>query len=101
MTSRHHPVRLPRHGRGHTLVELMIALVLGLVLVGAVFVVFLGSRMSFNTSDNLSRMQDSARIAFALMGREIREASGTGCGLRATTIGSNAGLSAVPHPAHC
>ena len=80
MTHRRHPVRLPHHGRGHTLVELMIALVLGLVLVGAVFVVFLGSRMSFSTSDNLSRMQDSARIAFALMGREIREASGTGCG---------------------
>lgn len=69
-----------RYGRGHTLVELMIALVLGLVLVGGVFVVFMGSRMSFSTSDNLSRMQDSARIAFALMGREIREASGTGCG---------------------
>ena len=68
------------HERGHTLVELMIALVLGLVLVGAVFVVFLGSRLSFSTSDNLSRMQDSARIAFALMSREIREASGTGCG---------------------
>lgn len=68
------------HGRGHTLVEMMIALVLGLVLVGGVFVVFMGSRMSFKTSDNLSQMQDSARIAFALMGREIREASGTGCG---------------------
>lgn len=80
MTLRRQFIRLPRHGRGHTLVELMIALVLGLVLVGAVFVVFLGSRMSFSTSDNLSRMQDSARIAFALMGREIREASGTGCG---------------------
>lgn len=74
------PTPPPLYGRGHTLVELMIALVLGLVLVGGVFVVFLGSRMSFNTSDNLSRMQDSARIAFALMSREIREASGTGCG---------------------
>lgn len=73
-------IRPSLHERGHTLVELMIALVLGLVLVGSVFVVFMGSRMSFNTSDNLSRMQDSARIAFALMSREIREASGTGCG---------------------
>ena len=66
--------------RGHTLVEMMIALVLGLVLVGGVFVVFMGSRVSFRTSDNLSQMQDAARIAFAIMGREIREASGTGCG---------------------
>ena len=81
MTRRRRPITRPSlRERGHTLVELMIALVLGLVLVGAVFVVFLGSRMSFSTSDNLSRMQDSARIAFAMMSREIREASGTGCG---------------------
>ena len=81
MTHRRSPLTRPSlDERGHTLVELMIALVLGLVLVGGVFVVFMGSRMSFNTSDNLSRMQDSARIAFALMSREIREASGTGCG---------------------
>lgn len=81
MTHRRSPLTRPSlDERGHTLVELMIALVLGLVLVGGVFVVFMGSRMSFNTSDNLSRMQDSARIVFALMSREIREASGTGCG---------------------
>ncbi len=80
MTRRRLPAVPARSARGHTLVEMMIALVLGLVLVGGVFVVFMGSRASFKTSDNLSQLQDSARIAFAVMGREIREASGTGCG---------------------
>jgi type IV pilus assembly protein PilW len=66
--------------QGLTLIELMISLVLGMVLVGGVLVVFLGSQTTYKTSDNLSKMQDSARISFALISHEIREAAGTGCG---------------------
>jgi type IV pilus assembly protein PilW len=66
--------------RGLSLVELMISMVLGLVLMGGAFIVFMGSQTGFKTSDNLSRMQDSARIAFVIMSREIREAGSTGCG---------------------
>ncbi|MBP7393140.1 MAG: prepilin-type N-terminal cleavage/methylation domain-containing protein [Zoogloea sp.] len=73
-------IALAMRARGYTLVELMVSLVLGMVLVGGVFVVFMGSRASFSTTDNLSKMQDSARIAFILIDREIREASSTGCG---------------------
>ncbi len=76
----HRHVALSIRARGYTLIELMVSLVLGMVLVGGVFVVFMSSRASFSTSDNLSRMQDSARIAFTLIDREIREASSTGCG---------------------
>ena len=42
MTRRRLPAVPARSARGHTLVEMMIALVLGLVLVGGVFVVFMG-----------------------------------------------------------
>lgn len=70
----------PARMKGLTLIELMISLVLGMVLVGGVLVVFLGSQTSYKTSDNLSKMQDSARISFALISHEIREAAGTGCG---------------------
>lgn len=58
----------------------MVSMALGLVLMGGVFVVFMGSQRGFTTSDNLSRMQDSARIAFVTLSREIREAGSTGCG---------------------
>ncbi|WP_374260781.1 PilW family protein [Zoogloea sp.] len=77
---RSRPTARPSRARGLTLVELMIALVLGMILIGGVLVVFLGSQQSFSTSDNLSKMQDSARIAFSLMAQEVREASSTGCG---------------------
>lgn len=70
----------PSRARGLSLVELMISMALGLVLMGGVFVVFMGSQTGFKTADNLSRMQDSARIAFVIMSREIREAGSTGCG---------------------
>jgi len=66
--------------RGLTLVELMIALVLGTVLLLGVINVFIAQRQSFLINENLARMQDSARIAFELMAREIREAGGTPCG---------------------
>ncbi|AUM00878.1 pilus assembly protein PilW [Rhodocyclaceae bacterium] len=66
--------------RGLTLVELMIALVLGTVLLLGVTNVFIAQRESFRINENLARMQDSARIAFELMAREIREAGGTPCG---------------------
>ena len=79
-TSRVHPFGSRSRARGLTLIELMISLVLGMVLVGGVLVVFLGSRTTYSTTDNLSKMQDSARIAFTVMGREIRESTGTGCG---------------------
>ncbi|GLT23076.1 hypothetical protein GCM10007933_25380 [Zoogloea oryzae] len=74
------PISRPARMKGLTLIELMISLVLGMVLVGGVLVVFLGSQTSYKTSDNLSKMQDSARISFALISHEIREAAGTGCG---------------------
>lgn len=82
MTRRPTPPAFPHavRQRGLTIIELMIGLVLGMVLVGGVMVIFLGSKRSYSTSDNLSKMQDSVRIAFSLLDQEIREAASTGCG---------------------
>ncbi|MDO9596651.1 MAG: prepilin-type N-terminal cleavage/methylation domain-containing protein [Azoarcus sp.] len=65
---------------GLTLIELMIAMVLGLVLLLGVTNFFLGQRQAYRVNENLARMQDSARTAFELMAREIREAGGNPCG---------------------
>jgi len=48
---------------GMTLIELMIAMVLSLVLSGAVITVFANNRHSFNQDENIQRMQDDARHA--------------------------------------
>jgi len=68
-----------RRERGFGLVELMVALVLGLLVVGAASVMFIGTRQTGRTTDSLSRMQDSMRVGFDLMIREVREAGGTPC----------------------
>lgn len=76
------PSRLPRarHGTGgFSLVELMIAMVLGLIVIAGVTSVFLAGQRSFRTNTALADVQDSSRVAFELMARDIREAGSTGC----------------------
>ncbi len=65
---------------GFTLVELMIALTLGLLVVGAVIGVFISNQEVNRQNEGLARMQESARYAFEVMARTIREAGGVACG---------------------
>jgi type IV pilus assembly protein PilW len=76
------PAHFPRRPRqtGLTLIELMVAMLLGLVVVGAVVSVLLTSRQSYTTTGGLSQLQDNARIAFELMARDIRQARSSPCG---------------------
>lgn len=66
--------------RGFSLIELMVAVTLGFIVVGAVGYLFLGSRQSFRTTDNLSRMQENARYALESITRDVRMAGYIGCG---------------------
>ena len=70
----------PRGQSGFGLVELMIAMTLGLVLLGGIGYVYIGSRGAFRTTDNLSRLQENARYALDMMSRDIRMAGYVGCG---------------------
>lgn len=69
-----------RREHGFNLIELMVAITLGFIVVGAVGYLFLGSRQSFRTTDNLSRMQENARYALETMARDVRMAGYIGCG---------------------
>lgn len=71
----HRPVR----ASGFTLIELMVAMVLGLIVIAGVTSVFLAGQQSFRTNDALANVQDSSRVAFELMARDIRVAGLTGC----------------------
>lgn len=66
--------------RGFSLVELMIAMVLGLFLIGGVISVFLANRQVYRQNENLGRMQENARYAFEVVARDVREAAGVPCG---------------------
>lgn len=65
---------------GFGLVELMIAVTLGLLLLGGIGYLYLGSSSAFRTTDNLSRIQENARYALEVMSRDIRMAGYVGCG---------------------
>lgn len=65
-----------RRQGGFSLIELMVALVLGLVLIGGVINIFVTNQQAFRTNENLARLQENARISFELTAREIRQAGG-------------------------
>jgi len=65
--------------RGVTLIELMISMLLGLVIIGGATAVILSNRQSYRTNEGLSQVQESARTAFELLSRDVREAGISGC----------------------
>lgn len=79
-TACHSIFSLQRNAKGFALIELMIAMVLGLVLIGAATGVMLSNTQSFRANKSLAQMQDSARLGFELMARDIRQAGSIPCG---------------------
>jgi type IV pilus assembly protein PilW len=69
-----------------SLVELMIAITLGLVAVGAAMSIFLANRKSFALVEGLARVQENARFAVDMLSRDIREAGGVVCGGNLTPV---------------
>jgi len=65
---------------GFSLIELMIALALGLIVVLAASTIFLSNKQSYRTNLALGQVQENSRIAFELLARDIRQAGLTGCG---------------------
>jgi type IV pilus assembly protein PilW len=68
------------HQQGFSLVELMVAMTIGFVVVAAVGYVYLSSRQSFRMADNMSRMQENARLGIETLARDVRMAGYVGCG---------------------
>lgn len=64
---------------GLTLIEILVAMVIGLFLLAGVMQIFLGSQQSYRLQENLSRMQENGRFAMDFITRDIRMAGSTGC----------------------
>lgn len=60
--------------RGFSLVELMVAIAIGLFLVAVVAVLFVSAKTTYLAQDANSRLQENARYATELFGRQIRSA---------------------------
>jgi type IV pilus assembly protein PilW len=60
----------------------MVALTLGLIIVGGVISIFVTNQQAFRTTEGLGRLQENARVSFELMSREIRQTGSNACGTR-------------------
>jgi len=58
---------------GFTLVELMVAIAIGLFLISVVGVLFVNSKRTYLAQDANSRVQESSRYATEFLGRQVRE----------------------------
>lgn len=67
-----------RLSRGYSIVELMVALTIGLVLLLGVMAVFVTSRTTYEASETQARMVDDARFAMQLLGEDLRIAGSWG-----------------------
>ncbi|HZF98642.1 MAG TPA: PilW family protein [Pseudoxanthomonas sp.] len=65
--------------RGVTLIELMIALLIGIVLLLGLVQIFSASRAAYQLSQGIARNQESSRFAIDFLSRDLRMAGHTGC----------------------
>lgn len=64
---------------GFSLIELMIAMLLGLLVVAAAGGVFISNKRIYTATETLGRIQENTRVGFELMSRDLREAGGNPC----------------------
>ena len=67
-----HAVQRARQQRGMTLIELMVAMSIGLFLTGGALYIYSQSKNTYRASDSLSRLQESARFALDTIEPDIR-----------------------------
>lgn len=60
--------------KGFSLIELLIALTLGLLLMAGILQIFLASKQTYSTNNALSRVQESGRFAIGFLTDDIRHA---------------------------
>ncbi|WP_372965497.1 PilW family protein [Marinobacter sp.] len=70
---------LQKRQQGLSIVELMIALLLGSILISGVFQVFMANSQAFRMSEAVARSQEYGRIAADLLSAEARGAGYFGC----------------------
>ena len=57
---------------GLSLIELMVAITIGLLLLSGVFTIFMSNKQSYRVQENMGRVQENGRFAVDLMARTLR-----------------------------
>ena len=77
---------------GFTLVELMVAITIGLIILAVLSQVYVGSKRTYRSQEALSRLQENGRYAIDFLGRDLRVAGYMGC------IGPGAAFNNIANP---
>jgi type IV pilus assembly protein PilW len=77
--------------QGFSMVELMVAITLGLLLTGAVISVFVGSRTAYQATAGVGDMSESGRFALNLIGESVRGAGNLACNSAMSATSQTAG----------
>jgi len=64
---------------GFTLVELMVAITLGLLITAAVIQSYLGTRQTYRVTEGVGRIQENARFGHYFITKDLREAGNSDC----------------------
>ena len=65
--------------RGVSLVELMVAITIGLILMAGVLSIFLSSKVTYFANEKIARLQENGRVALDLVMHDVRSAGYMGC----------------------
>lgn len=80
--------------RGLSLVELLVAITLGAIILGGAVSLFVNNRDTYKTTNELSRLQETARYALDMVVKDIRMSGYFGCADRLDTVTDNTGAAA-------
>lgn len=80
-----------RHAAGYTLVEIMIAMLIALIIMGGVYRVLMEDTVAKERGEEMLEMQNNARVAMDRIVRDVRRAGFLGCGgnLAVNTLSNN------------
>lgn len=89
--------RCPARMRGFSLVELMVAITIGLIVLAAVAQIFATSHGTYRLEENLARVQESGRFAVDFLTRDLRMAGYAGCVNINQALNADANYTATNH----
>ena len=69
-----HGISCPQRNRGFSIIELMVAMVITLILLGGISQIFLSSKKSFTIQNTLGRQQENGRYVIDTIAQDIRRA---------------------------
>jgi type IV pilus assembly protein PilW len=78
-----------KKNQGFTLIEILVAMFIGLFLIAGILQIFINSKQSYRTQEALARLQESGRFALDFLDHDIRMAGYRGCSSINTKLVNN------------